>query len=53
VSYRHDDLATLSDLIAAGSVTPVIDRAYPLSQAGDALRHVGDGHTRGKVVIQI
>jgi NADPH:quinone reductase-like Zn-dependent oxidoreductase len=53
VSYNRDDLVTLSELIAAGAVTPVIDRAYLLSDAGQALRHVGDGHTRGKVVIRI
>jgi NADPH:quinone reductase-like Zn-dependent oxidoreductase len=53
VSYNLDDLATLSELIAAGAVTPVIDRAYPLRNAGQALRHVGDGHSRGKVVIRV
>ena len=28
-----------------------IERTYPLSKVPDALRHVGEGHARGKVVI--
>ena len=35
------------------TVTPVIDRTYPLDEAADALRYVAAGHTRGKVVITV
>jgi NADPH:quinone reductase-like Zn-dependent oxidoreductase len=52
MSHSRDDLTTLSSLIATGAVTPVIDRAYQLHEARHALRHVGDGHTRGKVVLR-
>lgn len=45
------DVARLTELIAEGKLKPVIDRRYPLSQVVDALRHVEDGHARGKVVI--
>ena len=47
------DLLTLADLLAAGQITPVIDRTYPLEEAADALRYVGAGHTQGKVVITV
>jgi NADPH:quinone reductase-like Zn-dependent oxidoreductase len=47
------DLLILKDLIEAGKVTPVIDRTYPLSQTGEAIGHVGEGHTRGTVVINM
>ncbi len=50
---KHQDLLTLADWLEAGEVTPVIDRTYPLSAAADALRYVGAGHTRGKVVITV
>jgi NADPH:quinone reductase-like Zn-dependent oxidoreductase len=53
MSPRATDLVVLKDLIEAGKVTPVIDRAYPLSEASLAMRHVGDGHARGKVVISV
>jgi NADPH:quinone reductase-like Zn-dependent oxidoreductase len=49
--FKPEDVATLADLIAAGSVRPVIDRRFPLSQIVDALRWVDDGHAKGKVVI--
>jgi NADPH:quinone reductase-like Zn-dependent oxidoreductase len=52
MSHNGDDLATLNTLIAAGALTPVIDRAYPIHDARQALLHVGEGHTRGKVVIR-
>jgi NADPH:quinone reductase-like Zn-dependent oxidoreductase len=48
-----EDLAALKELIEAGKVTPVIDRAYPLSEAPEAIRYLEDGHARGKVVITV
>ncbi|WP_226345508.1 NAD(P)-dependent alcohol dehydrogenase [Agilicoccus flavus] len=50
---KRQDLLTLADLIATGQVTPLIDRTYPLDEAADALRYVGAGHTRGKVVVTL
>jgi NADPH:quinone reductase-like Zn-dependent oxidoreductase len=48
-----EDLLALKDLAEAGKLTPVIDRAYPLSEAADALRYVGTRGVRGKVVIRV
>ena len=48
---NQKDLAFLKELLEAGKVVPVIDRCYPLSEAAEALRHLGQGHARGKVVI--
>lgn len=49
--FNPDDVATRKELIAAGSLKPVIDRRFPLSQIVDALRWVDDGHAAGKVII--
>ena len=49
--FKAEDVATLTDLIAAGKVKPVIDRRFPLTEIVDALRWVDDGHARGKVII--
>lgn len=46
-----DDLATVTELIEAGKVRPVIDRAYPLAEGREAVRYVGTGQARAKVVI--
>ncbi len=47
------DLVFLKELVEAGKVVPVIDRRYPLREAAEALRYLGDGHARGKVVILV
>lgn len=47
------DLLVLNDLIAAGKLKPMIDRRYPLHQTADALRYLGEGHARGKIVIDV
>jgi len=45
------DLAVLKELLEAGKIAPVIDRCYPLSEAAEALRYLGKGHAKGKVVV--
>jgi NADPH:quinone reductase-like Zn-dependent oxidoreductase len=45
------DLVVLKELIEAGKVCPAIDRAYPLAQGAEAVRYVGSGQARAKVVI--
>jgi NADPH:quinone reductase-like Zn-dependent oxidoreductase len=49
--FNPDDVATLKELIAAGTLKPAIDRHYPLTEVVAALRHVDDGHARGKVIL--
>lgn len=50
---NSDDMAFLKKLLEDGSVVPVIDRAYPLSETPRALEYVGTGHARGKVIITL
>jgi NADPH:quinone reductase-like Zn-dependent oxidoreductase len=47
------DMAILSDLMRAGQIAPVIDRAYSLDQIAEAIRYVEQGHARGKVIIAV
>ena len=48
-----EDLVVLKEFIEAGKVTPVIDMTYPLSEVPEAIRHLEQGHARGKVVITV
>ncbi|MGA2594695.1 MAG: NAD(P)-dependent alcohol dehydrogenase [Bryobacteraceae bacterium] len=48
---NQQDLTTVRDLMAAGKVTPVIDKRYRLSEAPEAFRYMETGHARGKVII--
>jgi NADPH:quinone reductase-like Zn-dependent oxidoreductase len=50
---RQQDLLTLKTLVETGAITPVIDRAYPLAEAADAVRHLEKGHPRGKLVVTV
>lgn len=47
------DLVHVTELYEAGKVVPVIDRRYPLSEIPEALRYLGEGRTKGKVVITV
>jgi NADPH:quinone reductase-like Zn-dependent oxidoreductase len=49
--FKAEDVTAVTELIAAGVVVPAIDRRFPLSDVVAALRHVLDGHAKGKVVI--
>lgn len=46
-------LASLRDLAEAGTVTPVIDRTYPLDEVPDAIRYLEGEHARAKVAITV
>lgn len=46
-----EDLTYLKNLIEAGKLRPVIDRTYPLAEAREAVRYLGTGQARAKVVI--
>jgi NADPH:quinone reductase len=38
-------------LIVSGSVKPIVERVYPLGEAGEALRHLTEDRPFGKVVL--
>ena len=46
-------LAPLVELCQAGKIATVIDRRYRLSEVPEALRYLGEGHAKGKVVVTI
>jgi NADPH:quinone reductase-like Zn-dependent oxidoreductase len=50
---NQNDLVFIKELFEAGKVKSVIDKRYPLSETADALRYLGEGHARGKVVISV
>lgn len=50
---RSSDLERLIELIEAGTVTPSLDRTYPLDRVPEAIDHLEAGKVRGKVAITI
>jgi NADPH:quinone reductase-like Zn-dependent oxidoreductase len=52
-TQNHDDLLALRELVEAGTIRPVIDGTYSLSETPDAIRRVASGHARGTIVIDV
>ena len=53
VQPNRKDLLLMTELCEAGKIVPMIDRTYPLSQVPEALQYLGEGRTKGKVVITV
>jgi len=47
------DLTWLGERLEAGTVRPIVDRGYDLSEIADAFRYLGEGHARGKIVVTV
>ena len=47
------DLLLMRDLLEKGTVTPIIDRTYPLDQVPQAIAYLEEGHSCGKVIITV
>ncbi|HUW10965.1 MAG TPA: NAD(P)-dependent alcohol dehydrogenase [Anaerolineae bacterium] len=47
------DLVFVKELLEAGKVVPIVDRLYPVSEVAEAIRHYGERHAQGKVVVTV
>lgn len=47
------DLLAVTGLIEDGKLMPVVDRTYPLADTAEGMRHVEQGHARGKAVVTV
>jgi NADPH:quinone reductase-like Zn-dependent oxidoreductase len=50
---NRNDLEFLAKLLEKGIINPVIDRRYSLDKAAEAMEYIKQGHSAGKVVINI
>jgi NADPH:quinone reductase-like Zn-dependent oxidoreductase len=46
-------LAPLVELCQTGKIATVIDRRYALSEVPQALRYLGEGNAKGKVIVTV
>jgi NADPH:quinone reductase-like Zn-dependent oxidoreductase len=53
VPQNRKDLIAVTELCEAGEIRPVIDRKYPFSEVPEAMRYVGEGRAKGKVIINM
>ncbi len=50
---NKEDLSHVASLVEAKKIAPLIDRHYELSEVPEALRYLGEGHAKGKIVITV
>lgn len=50
---NREDLAILMNLCEEGTLRPVIDSVYPLSQTAEAFHHFAGGRFKGKIIINV
>lgn len=53
VQPRVKDMLYITELCEAGKIVPVIDREFTLSEVPEALRYLGEGRSKGKVIITV
>ena len=53
VQRNQKDLLAVTELCESGKIIPVIDRTYRLPEVPEALRYLGEGYAKGKVVISM
>ena len=41
----------MADLMAKGQLTPIVDRAFPLAQAAEAMAYLASGRAMGRIVL--
>ena len=51
--FHEPDVRTLVAMFEAGTLKPIIDRRFAFDDAIDAVRHLDEGHARGKLVVHM
>lgn len=50
---NKNDQNFLNDLFVDGTIVPIIDKQYALSEVAEAIQYLGEGKAKGKVVIHV
>jgi len=48
-----EDLAYVAELVREGKIKPIIEKVYSLEDTDEAMEYLGNGHVKGKIVIQL
>ena len=50
-NFNRDDLLVLKNMFETGQVKPVVEQTYPLCEISKAMRHLGTGHAKAKIIV--
>jgi len=50
-NFNRDDLMVLKGMFETGQVKPVVEQTYPLCEISNAMRHLGTGHAKAKIIV--
>jgi NADPH:quinone reductase-like Zn-dependent oxidoreductase len=50
-NFNREDFMALKELLQSDRVKTVIDQSYPLCEISEAMRHLGTGHAKGKIIV--
>ena len=53
VQRNRKDLEYITELCVAGKIVLYIDKGYSLREVPEALRYLGEGHAKGKIIIRV
>lgn len=49
--FKCEDFMLLKEMFERGQLRTVVDRVYPLHEISDAMRYLGTGHAKGKIIV--
>jgi len=50
---KQEDLQMLKEMCETGKIIPLVEKVYPLEETPEAVRYLGSGHARAKIVIRV
>jgi NADPH:quinone reductase-like Zn-dependent oxidoreductase len=50
-NFNPQDFTVLKEMFERGQIRTVVDRVYPLCEISEAMRHLGTGHAKGKIIV--
>ncbi len=51
--FNRPDMSVLRNLIESGKVKPFVEQTHSMNNVAEAMRYLGTGHARGKIVLKI
>lgn len=52
-AITRERLLRVCELLESGRLVPIVERSYALNETPEAMRYLGTGHVRGKLVIDV